>query len=71
MAKITIEGKDYKVTESLGFQGGYYAKYVETPEGVKVSVKRGGVWTWWTVRDKIAPRGEHVGMSNTEYRTKA
>jgi len=31
MATIEVEGNKYKVTENLGYQGGYYAKAVTTP----------------------------------------
>lgn len=53
MSKIIIDGTAYKVTESLGFQGGVLAKFVETPYGEQVAVKRGGKWTWWTVQDRL------------------
>ena len=68
MAKIEIEGEKYTVTESLGFQGGYHAKFVKTPDGERVAVKRGVRWIWWTARDKIGRRSHYVGMSNTEDR---
>ena len=51
--KIEVEGTAYKVTENLGYQGGMYVKAVETPEGERMAVKRGGKWTWWTVKDRI------------------
>ncbi len=53
MAKIKVEGKVYKVTENLGYQGGHYAKAVKTETGERIAVKRGGVWTWWTVQDRL------------------
>jgi hypothetical protein len=63
MATIEIEGKKYKVTENLGYQGGYYIKAVETPEGERIAVKR-GVWTWWTAKDRLSGGGRNViGMS--------
>ena len=65
MTKINVEGERYPVTENLGFQGGHYAKAVGTPDGERIAVKRGGVWTWWTAYDKVAPRGHYVGMQNT------
>ena len=52
---IEIDGKKYKVTENLGFQGGYQAKYIEDNGKERVAVKRGGVWTWWTVEDRLLP----------------
>lgn len=53
---IEIGGKKYKVVENLGFQAGYQAKIVYDPEYdemERVAVKRGGKWTWWTVKDKL------------------
>ena len=52
---IEIEGKKYRVVESLGFQGGYQAKAVYFPETdeERVAVKRGGAWSWWTVIDRL------------------
>ena len=46
-AKIKVDGTAYSVTESLGYQGGHYAKVVETDNGERKVVKRGGIWTWW------------------------
>ena len=66
MSTIEVEGKKHRVTENLGYQGGYYAKAVETPDGEKIAVKRGGAWTWWTARDRIGRRSHVVGMSNKE-----
>jgi len=54
---ILVEGKRYKVIEGLGFQGGYQTKAVETEEGERIAVKRGGIWTWWTAADRLQPRG--------------
>ena len=51
--KIEVEGKDYKVIESLGFQGGYRAMIVDTPNGERTAVKRAGEWTWWMVQDRL------------------
>lgn len=66
MATIEVEGKKYKVTETLGHQQcGMPAKFVQTPDGERVAVKRGGVWTWWTAKDRLQPRGRCVGMSNS------
>ena len=64
MKEINIEGKKYTVTENLGFQGGYHAKLVDTPDGEKVAVKRGGDWTWWTAIDRLQPSSRPMGMSN-------
>jgi len=63
MAKINVEGKEYKVIENLGVQNGCRAKAVETPGGgEQIAVKRGGVWTWWTPIDRIGQGGYIVGM---------
>jgi len=51
---IEVEGLKYKVIETLSYcQAGMPAKAVETNDGEKVAVKRGGKWTWWTVKDRI------------------
>ena len=63
MAMIEVEGKKYRVVETLGYhQCGYPAKFVETPDGERVAVKRGGVWTWWTTKDRIGGKREIVGQ---------
>ena len=59
---ITVDGFKYKVVENLGYQAGYQAKVVETPDGEKVVVKRGGIWTWWTVADRLQSRGRYEGQ---------
>jgi hypothetical protein len=64
MRTIEVEGNKYRVTENLGYQGGYYAKAVDTPDGERIAVKRGGIWTWWTARDRVGQRSHVVGMSN-------
>ena len=51
MRPITIDGSRYEVTENLGRQGGHQTKVVATPDGdrkLRVAVKRGGCWTFWT-----------------------
>ena len=64
MTKIKIEGTKYKVIETLPYhQVGMPAKFVETPEGEKVAVKRSGVWTWWTVEDRLVPGSRIVGQT--------
>lgn len=51
-AKITVEGKEYKVTGDLRFRQ-RPAKAVETPDGQRVAVKRGDVWIWWSRQDRV------------------
>ena len=66
MAKINIEGKDYKVVENMGFNHdiGGYAKFVQTDEGEKVAVKfRGGQWKFWRPQDKLRRRGPITGQA--------
>ena len=49
MAKVTVNGVKYKVTENMGYSHdrGQYAKFVETPEGERVVVKfLGGTWAF-------------------------
>ena len=70
MAKLEIEGKKYKVSENLGYQGGHYAKAVETKSGEKIAVLRAGRWTWWTMQDRLCPPSRVVGMSDTEITVK-
>lgn len=57
MAKINVDGNDYKVVESMGFNHniGMYAKVVMTETGERVAVKHPrGVWRFWTPRDRVA-----------------
>ena len=53
VAKIKIEGCSYTVTEDLGYQAGYHSKAVETEEGERIAVKRGGKWEWWGLHDRL------------------
>lgn len=54
MAMIEIEGKKYKVIETLPYhQAGHQAKAVQTEGGEKIAVKRGGRWTWWRIEDRM------------------
>jgi len=70
MATIEVYGQKYKVTETLPYcQAGMPAKFVETPDGERVAVKRGGIWTWWTVEDRLRPRSRCIGMSNSSIET--
>ena len=62
MATIEVEGRAYKVTENLGFQGGYNAKAVETEAGERIAVKRGGRWGWWRVSDRVRPARKITGQ---------
>lgn len=58
---IEVDGKKYRVVESLGFQGGYQAKVVYAPDEPtkeKVAVNRNGKWTWWTANDRLGVRSE-------------
>ena len=64
---ILVEGKKYKVIESLGFQAGYQTKVVGTENteegrGEKIVVKRGGIWTWWTAADRLGPPRKREGL---------
>ena len=52
-ATVQIDGKEYSITEDLGYQNGYRAKFVQTQDGEQVAVKRGGKWTFWTWQDRI------------------
>jgi hypothetical protein len=48
MATIEVAGKKYKVTETLRRSAcnAEIVKFVETTEGERAAVLRGGVWTW-------------------------
>jgi len=59
---MMVDGKEYKVTENLGFQGGHCAKAVDTPDGERIAVKRGSAWSWWTEQDRRCPPSRYVGM---------
>ena len=61
MATIEVEGKKYKVTENLGYQGGHYVKAVETLDGERMAVRRGFAWTWWTARDRLGQSANASG----------
>lgn len=53
---IIIDGKKYKVNETLGFQQvGLPAKAVQTESGERIAVKRGGRREWWSVQDRTQP----------------
>ncbi len=50
---INVDGKSYKVVESLGFQAGYQSKAIDDNGKERIVVKRGGRWSWWTVEDRL------------------
>jgi hypothetical protein len=53
---IEIKGEKYKVIETLPYHGmGMHAKMVQTDEGEKVAVKKGGLWVFRSASDKVAP----------------
>lgn len=57
MATIEIEGKKYKVIETLPYHGaGKPAKIVEdktSETGERMVVKQGGKWRFWTAQDRL------------------
>lgn len=59
MSKLTVDGVQYRVTESMGFNhsAGGYAKAVVGPDGVeKIAFKySGGTWFIWGVQDRAGP----------------
>jgi hypothetical protein len=65
-AKIQIDGEQYEVLDSLGWQpsAGVYAKEVKTNEGPRIAVKKDGVWRWWTSSDRQQAPGRYAGQSN-------
>ena len=62
MAKISVKGVTYLVTDELGFQGGYKAKEVQTPDGLKIAVKQGRGWRFWTVSDRLQSSSRYMGQ---------
>ena len=66
MKLILIEGKTYQVIESLGYQigVGLQARVVKTDQGERIAVKRKRGWTWWTVEDRLQPRGKLIGQGD-------
>jgi len=57
-AGIEIDGKRYKVVESVGYNRdiGGYVKIVTTLDGEKTAVKQGRrSWRFWTARDRVQP----------------
>ena len=54
MAMIEIEGKKYKVVETLPYHGaGRLTKVIDTPDGEKIVVKDYGKWRFWIVDDRL------------------
>ena len=63
MSVIDVDGEKYRVVETLPYQqAGMPAKFVQTQEGERVAVKRGGKWTWWTSKDRVQASSKCVGM---------
>lgn len=53
---IEIDGRQYRVAEDLGHQGGHYARVVLDDSGderVAVSHQNAGPWRFWGVEDKL------------------
>lgn len=52
---ITVEGKQYKIVEDMGFSHsiGKYAMYVDDDGKERVVVKDSGVWRFYTPEEKI------------------
>ncbi len=56
MAKITIDGKEYRVLETLPFHGiGKPTKAVIVDGYERIAVKEHGTWRLWGPSDRIAP----------------
>lgn len=54
MSSIEVNGKRYKVVEKLPFHGvGKQARMVLDDDEERVAVKDGGVWRFWTVKDRL------------------
>ena len=63
---ILVEGEKYQVIDDLGWQEGYYRKFVLTPNGERMVKKIGGHWYWCTNEDmrvkSIFIGGGYVGQ---------
>ena len=58
---ITIDGITHKVVDTLGYQAGHYV--VEVEDGrMAVSNSRRGPWRFWSVSDRLQPRGNYIGQ---------
>jgi hypothetical protein len=53
---IVIDGKSYRVVETLAFhQMGMSAKVVDVDGKEKVAVKEGRRWRFWRAKDRLQP----------------
>lgn len=68
MSTITIDGKKYRVTETIKPSAGYpkKVKFVLTPDGEKVAVLNNGVWEWRDVIEKVYPLVEHLNKQKKD-----
>ena len=57
MKTVTIEEKEYKVSEYIGFQpsSGTYNCFVDTDDGEKMAVRypKSKTWKFWTVNNRL------------------
>ncbi len=55
MSKITVEGTEYRVLETLPFHGlGKPAKTIIVDGHERVAVKEGGAWRFWGSTDRMS-----------------
>ena len=63
---IEIEGQKYRVTGNIGYvsSAGFYAKEVDTPDGLRVAIRYPGrkKWGWWMPKDKLQIGGHGGGQ---------
>jgi hypothetical protein len=67
MAYIYLDGKKYKVIETLPYQqAGMKAKIIETPAGEKAVVMRNGIWRLWTSEDRLGLASRYTGQTGNK-----
>lgn len=66
MAKVTIDGQQYVVTDNLGYNhdAGGYVKMVKVGTSEKAIIRARGMPTWrfWDKRDIIRPSGRYQAI---------
>jgi len=54
--------KNFTIGYQIGV--GLQARVVKTDQGERIAVKRKRDWTWWTVEDRLQPRGNLTGQGD-------
>lgn len=61
---VMVNGIECRVTDNLGYQGGYYVKevvYLGEPQ-MAVAPTRSGPWRLWTADDRLGVRSNVTGQ---------